>query len=92
MGELGSFANSRVIKYSIILFVVLGFAAYCAYSVLFFGWAATAAAGPGVHEQARFFGRAWSAGLFASLALAVAVVWRMVRVLKAKRVQSDNAD
>ena len=77
-----------MIKYSIFLFLVLGFAAYCVYAVLFFGWAATAPAEQGIHEQAHFLSRVWSAGLFVSLALAVAIVWRMVRIFRARGVQS----
>jgi hypothetical protein len=77
-----------MIKYSVILILILGFAAYCVYAVFFFAWAATAPAEVELHERARVLARVWSAGLFVSLALAVGVVWRMVRIFRTRRVQS----
>ena len=75
-------------KYFIILILDLGFAAWCVYAILFFGWAATAPAEPGIHEQAHTLSRVWSAAFFVSLALAVAIVWRMVLIFRARGVQS----
>jgi chromate transport protein ChrA len=76
-----------VVKYSIALVAVLAFAAYSIYAMLFFAWAATAPSSAEIHEQARFLSRAWSAGFSVALAIAGAIVWRMVRSVRAKRAQ-----
>jgi hypothetical protein len=77
----------RVLKYSIALVLVLGFAAYSIYAILFFAWAATAPSSSDIHDQARFLSRAWSAGFFVALAIAGGIVWRKVRIVRARRAE-----
>lgn len=76
-----------VLRYSVALVAVLGFAAYCVYAILFFAWAATAPSSPEIHEQARFLSRVWSAGFFVAIAIAGVIVWRMVRIARTRRAQ-----
>lgn len=73
-----------MVKYSVLLILVLGFAAYCLYAVLFFAWVHTAAADPKIHVQAQQLAHVWQAGFFVSLGFAVAIVWRMVRLWRAR--------